>query len=298
MELFIDVFLDAAIDCIKMLPFLFLAFFLLEALEHRVSGKMNDFLARSGGLGPFVGSVLGFVPQCGFSIMASDFYAAGVISMGTLLAVYLSTSDEALVILMTEPEHFSDIGVLLIAKILIGTIGGYLVYMLERRGILGRKMKSKTPADLCGEETKGETDADIHSHPDEPAWKYIVWPAFNHTKEVFFYLFIFSFVIGFVMEVFGEEAISRIFLEGSIFQPLLASIIGLIPNCAASVMLTRLYLDGVLSFGSAIAGLASSAGLGLLVLFRVNKDMKENLTVLGLLVAIAFVSGIILQFIL
>ncbi len=298
MELLYDVFLDAAFDCIKMLPFLFLAFFLLEALEHKVSGKMNDFLARSGGLGPLVGSVLGFVPQCGFSIMASDFYAAGVISMGTLLAVYLSTSDEALVILMTEPEHFSDIGVLLIAKILIGTIGGYLVYMLERKGLLGKREKAKTPADLCGEEVEGETDADIQSHPGEPAWKYIVWPALNHTKEVFFYLFVFTFAIGLVMEGFGEEVINRIFLDGSIFQPLLASLIGLIPNCAASVMLTRLYLDGVLSFGSAIAGLASAAGLGLLVLFRVNKNMKENFTVLGLLVGISFVSGVIMQFIL
>ena len=298
MELFADVFLDAAFDCIRMLPFLFLAFFLLEALEHKVSGKMNDFLARSGGLGPLVGSVLGFVPQCGFSIMASDFYAAGVISMGTLLAVYLSTSDEALVILMTEPEHFSDIGVLLVSKILIGTVGGYFVYYLEKKGFLGKRNHSKSPADLCGEDEKGETDEDIRRHPGESAWKYIVWPAFKHTREVFFYLFLFSFVIGLIMEGFGEEAISRIFLEGSIFQPLLASLIGLIPNCAASVMLTRLYLDGVLSFGSAIAGLASAAGLGLLVLFRVNRSMKENCAVLGLLVGISFVSGVLLQFIL
>ena len=298
MELFIDVFLDAAFDCIRMLPFLFLAFFMLEALEHRVSGQMNDFLARAGGFGPLVGSILGFVPQCGFSIMASNFYAAGVISMGTLLSVYLSTSDEALVILMAEPEHFSDIGVLLVAKILIGTVGGYLVYALERRGFFGAAAHRKTPKDLCGEETEGETDEDIRHHPGEPAWKYIVWPAFNHTKEVFFYLFLFSFAIGLVMEGFGSEAVSRIFLDGSVFQPLLASIIGLIPNCAASVMLTRLYIEGVLSFGSAIAGLASSAGLGLLVLFRVNRDMKDNLTVLGLLVGISFLSGVILQFIL
>ena len=290
MGLFLDVFKDSAVDCVKMLPFLFLAFYLLEVVEQHASDRMTAMLGKSGGLGPLIGSLLGSVPQCGFSIMASDFFASGVISMGTLLSVYLSTSDEAIIILLTDPEHAKDILFLVLTKIIIGTAGGYIVFLIERRffGKKSEKIRKETEIIYC-ECGCGETVA------AKPGFRDLLIPAWNHTKEVFVYLFIFTFLIGFIMEGFGNNVIENIFLSGSAFQPLIASVIGLIPNCAASIMLTQLYMDGVLSFGSAVAGLCSSAGLGLLVLFRMNRSMKENVTVLVFLVVIAVTAGSILQ---
>ena len=289
MGLFLDVFKDSAVDCVKMLPFLFLAFYLLEVVEQHASDLMTVMLGRSGGLGPLIGSLLGSVPQCGFSIMASDFFASGVISMGTLLAVYLSTSDEAIIILLTDPEHAKDILFLVLTKIIIGTLGGYIVLFVERRFFKRDPVKARKAAEIIRRRTGSDAAA------VKPGFRDLLIPAWNHTKEVFVYLFIFTFLIGFMMEAFGNSVIESIFLSGSAFQPLVASVIGLIPNCAASIMLTQLYMDGVLSFGSAIAGLCSSAGLGLLVLFRMNRSMKENITVLAFLVAIAVTAGSILQ---
>ena len=289
MGLFLDVFKDSAVDCMKMLPFLFLAFYLLEVVEQHASDRMTVMLGRSGGLGPLIGSLLGSVPQCGFSIMASDFFASGVISMGTLLAVYLSTSDEAIIILLTDPEHAKDILFLVLTKIIIGTLGGYIVLFVERRFFKRDPVKARKAAEIIRRRTGSDAAA------VKPGFRDLLIPAWNHTKEVFVYLFIFTFLIGFMMEAFGNSVIESIFLSGSAFQPLVASVIGLIPNCAASIMLTQLYMDGVLSFGSAVAGLCSSAGLGLLVLFRMNRSMKENVTVLAFLVVIAVTAGSILQ---
>ena len=289
MGLFLDVFKDSAVDCVKMLPFLFLAFYLLEVVEQHASDRMTVMLGRSGGLGPLIGSLLGSVPQCGFSIMASDFFASGVISMGTLLAVYLSTSDEAIIILLTDPEHAKDILFLVLTKIIIGTLGGYIVLFVERRFFKRDPVKARKAAEIIRRRTGSDAAA------VKPGFRDLLIPAWNHTKEVFVYLFIFTFLIGFMMEAFGKSVIESIFLSGSAFQPLFASVIGLIPNCAASIMLTQLYMDGVLSFGSAVAGLCSSAGLGLLVLFRMNRSMKENVTVLAFLVVIAVTAGSILQ---
>ena len=289
MGLFLDVFKDSAVDCVKMLPFLFLAFYLLEVVEQHASDRLTVMLGRSGGLGPLIGSLLGSVPQCGFSIMASDFFASGVISMGTLLAVYLSTSDEAIIILLTDPEHAKDILFLVLTKIIIGTLGGYIVLFVERRFFKRDPVKARKAAEIIRRRTGSDAAA------VKPGFRDLLIPAWNHTKEVFVYLFIFTFLIGFMMEAFGNSVIESIFLSGSAFQPLVASVIGLIPNCAASIMLTQLYMDGVLSFGSAVAGLCSSAGLGLLVLFRMNRSMKENVTVLAFLVVIAVTAGSILQ---
>ncbi|MER2025398.1 MAG: putative manganese transporter [Eubacteriales bacterium] len=289
MGLFLDVFKDSAVDCVKMLPFLFLAFYLLEVVEQHASDRMTVMLGRSGGLGPLIGSLLGSVPQCGFSIMASDFFASGVISMGTLLAVYLSTSDEAIIILLTDPEHAKDILFLVLTKIIIGTVGGYIVLFAERRFFKRDPVKARKAAEIIRRRTGSDAAA------VKPGFRDLLIPAWEHTKEVFVYLFIFTFLIGFMMEAFGNSVIESVFLSGSAFQPLVASVIGLIPNCAASIMLTQLYMDGVLSFGSAVAGLCSSAGLGLLVLFRMNRSMKENVTVLAFLVVIAVTAGSILQ---
>ena len=216
MGLFLDVFKDSAVDCVKMLPFLFLAFYLLEVVEQHASDRMTVMLGRSGGLGPLIGSLLGSVPQCGFSIMASDFFASGVISMGTLLAVYLSTSDEAIIILLTDPEHAKDILFLVLTKIIIGTLGGYIVLFVERRFFKRDPVKARKAAEIIRRRTGSDAAA------VKPGFRDLLIPAWNHTKEVFVYLFIFTFLIGFMMEAFGNSVIESIFLSGSAFQPLIA----------------------------------------------------------------------------
>ena len=280
-----DALLDAVLDCVKMLPFLFAAFLLLEALEHHVSEKMNDALARTRALGPLVGSLLGCVPQCGFSILASNFYAGGVISLGTLLSVYLATSDEALVILISGAAPAGRILMIIAAKIAIGLTAGYLVMAVMRLLRIRDRSEKKDIGDLCRDESCG-----CH---DEHAG--LLKPALNHTVKIFLFIFVFTLILNIVLELIGLEHLSRILLADSLFQPFLAALIGLIPNCAASVILTQLYMEGILSFGAVVAGLGSSAGLGLVVLFRVNRDRKEDLIILALLYGIAVLSGIILQ---
>ena len=282
-RMILDVLLDAAGDCLKDLPFLFIAFLLLEALEHHASGRMNRMLAKAGRFGPLAGALLGCVPQCGFSIMASDFYAGGVITMGTLLSVYLATSDEALVILLSGGTGAGVIGRLLLTKILIGVTAGFLVQAAETLWKRRHPSREKEISDLCRscgcrEEENG-----------------ILKPALHHTGEVLLFLFLFTFALNLLMELIGMENLSRILLADSVFQPVLAALIGLIPNCAASVILTQLYVDGVISFGSAVAGLCSAAGLGLIVLFRVNEDKKEDIRITVLLLGIAILSGVLIQ---
>ena len=285
--MFLDALIDALLDCVKMLPFLFAAFLLLEALEHRVSERMESALMRTRRFGPLVGALLGCVPQCGFSILASNFYAGGVISLGTLLSVYLATSDEALVILISGAAPAGSILAVIAAKIVIGAAAGYLVmggmHLLRIRD----RSQQKDIGDLCRDESCG-----CH---DENAG--LLKPALNHTVKIFGFIFVFTLALNLLLELVGLEHLSRILLTDSVLQPVLAALIGLIPNCAASVILTQLYVEGILSFGSVVAGLGSSAGLGLVVLFRVNRDRREDLIILGLLYGLAVISGIILQII-
>lgn len=278
-----DVLTDALKDCLKDLPFLFVAFWLLELLEHHAADWMNRTLARVNKLGPLVGALLGCVPQCGFSIMASDFYAGGVISMGTLLAVYLSTSDEAAVILMSDPSHAKDVLKLIVVKIILALIWGYLIefftHIFQKHGAL----KRQDLHELC-ENVGGEAEGES-----------ILGSAVRHTLEVFLFLFIFTFGLNLLLELVGMKGVSRMLLSNTVFQPVLAALIGLIPNCAASVILTELYMEGAISFGSAIAGLCAGAGLGMVILWRTNRSKKENLIITLTLFAVSVISGIVLQ---
>lgn len=279
----LDVLIDAVKDCLRDLPFLFIAFWLLELLEHHAAEWMNRTLARFNKLGPLIGSLLGCVPQCGFSIMASDFYAGGVISLGTLLAVYLSTSDEAAVILMSDPGHAKDVLKLIVVKIILAVFWGYVIELLTHIFKIDNAVKRQDLHGLCenvGREAEGES---------------ILGSAVRHTLEVFLFLFIFTFALNLLLELVGMKGVSRMLLSNTIFQPVLAALIGLIPNCAASVILTELYMEGAISFGSAIAGLCAGAGLGMVVLWRTNRSKKENLMVTITLFVISVVSGVVLQ---
>ena len=278
MEFITDILLDTTLDSLRMLPFLFVAFLLLEALEHYSTAFINNTLAKINKAGPLVGALFGCIPQCGFSVMASNLYAGGVISLGTLLSVFLATSDEAILVLIGHPGNGSSILALIVTKIIIAIIAGYIADFFLK----GRISTKKDIGNLC-------TNCGCHDHHG------LLRPALNHTLKLFAYIFVFSGILNFLIALLGLNTLSAFLLEGSLIQPFLAALIGFIPNCGASVLLTELYLNGALSFASVVAGLCTNAGIGLVVLFRVNKDQRENLKITGLLYLIAAIAGLILQ---
>lgn len=302
----LDVLLDAFLDSAKMLPFLFAAFLVMEWLEDRSGDYMNRILTKVGRAGPVVGALLGCVPQCGFSVVAANLFAGGILTPGTLLAVFLATSDEAVLILMGHPGRAADILGLLAVKVVIGAAAGYLVDIIYPK----RHDHDKDMERICancgchghGEES-GHRDGQEYGHHHEDGHGHshdsgILRAAFHHTVQIFFYILFFSALLGLAIELVGVERISSLLLGDSLFQPLIAAVIGLIPNCAASVMLTELYLSGAISFASVAAGLCTGAGLGLAVLFRMNADRKENFKLVGLLYGIAAAAGIVLEILL
>ena len=248
MNIFSDVLLDTILDSVRMLPFLFAAFLLLEALEHYSTAFVNKTLSRLNKAGPIAGALFGCVPQCGFSVMAANLYSGGVVSLGTLLAVFLSTSDEAVIILMGHPGNGAAIWQLLAVKFIIALIAGYASDFL----FAGKLTSPKHIEDLCGH-------CGCHDHHG------ILKPALNHMLKLFVYIFAFSGVLNLLIALTGMDAISTFLLNGSILQPFLTAVIGFIPNCAASILLTQLYLNGALSFAAVISGLCTNAGMGLII---------------------------------
>lgn len=279
MEMLKEILIDTGIDSLKMLPYLFAAFILIEALE-RYSGVYTEkILLKVGKAGPAAGALLGCIPQCGFSIMAANLYAGGIISVGTLLSVFIATSDEAILIMIGNPNAFSKVGPLLAAKIIIAVIAGYLIDLL-----LAKKIGApKENGSLCRE---------WGGHDKE---KGILRSAWDHTAKIFVYLFLFTGALNLCVEVLGIERLSAFLLGDTMLQPLIAALIGLIPNCASSVILTQLYLGGAVSFASVIAGLCTGAGVGLAVLCKVNRNKQENLRVIVTLFAAAVTAGVFLE---
>lgn len=279
MELLSDIILDTVLDCLKMLPFLFAAFLLIEALEHYSGNLAGRVFQRIGRKGPIVGALTGCIPQCGFSVMASNLYAGGVISSGTLLAVFLATSDEAVLIILSNPDSFKEVGVLLVTKILIAIIAGFFVDLFLKNKIETGKSCEK----ICGRCGCHEKSAGIFL----PAWR--------HTWKIFLYLLVFTGILNLCIQLFGVERLSAALLGNTVFQPAIAAVVGFIPNCAASVILIQLYLNGAISFASVIAGLCTGTGVGLAVPWKVNSHKKENAKIAGLLFICAVIVGIVLE---
>ena len=269
--------LHALEETAKLLPFLFVAYLLMEYLEHHAAAKMEGLLRAIGPAGPLVGAVLGCIPQCGFSATASNLYAAGLVSRGTLLAVFLSTSDEALPLLLGHSNAGSEIAKLLLSKLLIGIAVGFAVDAL-----LHKFGKPRELTDLC-------EHCGCHDHGG------ILRPALWHTLRIALFCLVLNFLLHLGFDLLGQERLASLLLSGSWAQPFLAALVGLVPNCAASVMLTQLYLGGVISFGSVLAGLCAGAGVGLAVLLRVNGDKKESLRIVATLYLVSAVVGLIAQ---
>ena len=283
MDFFFDIFSDAVLDSLKMLPFLFGAYLLIEYLEHHSSGKMEKLLASSNRLGPVTGALLGCVPQCGFSVAAANLYSGRVITLGTLVAVFLSTSDEALPILLAHPNSLSTVGALLLFKAVLGLVAGLSIDFISRRLRRGSSFygENRQLHELCED-----------CHCEERG---ILRSAVHHTLQIFLFVLIVTVVLNGAVELIGETRLAALLMSGSVFQPAVAALLGFIPNCAASVLLTNLLLSGTISFGAAMAGLSTSAGVGLLVLFRANRNLKENLMIMALIYGISTVAGMLLQ---
>ncbi len=277
-----DVVLDTALDCLKMLPFLFFAFLLLEAVEHHTSKKTDKILAKSGSFGPLVGALLGCVPQCGFSVFAANLYSGGLIGLGTLVAVFLSTSDEAVIIMFSHPESKAEILKLIAVKIVIAVFFGYIITLFEKKKL----EPEKHVGDLCEDEHCG-------CHDEHGG---ILKPTLRHTVKIFAFLVLTVFILNLAVEFLGMERISKLLLSDSVFQPFLSAVIGMIPNCAASILLTELYLKGAISFASVISGLSMGAGAGLIVMFRENRNIKENLKIVAIMYICSVLSGLAVSF--
>ena len=285
MELILDVLLDALIDGAKMLPFLYLAYLLIEWLERNHGQRIENALAGGGRWGFVPGAVLGCVPQCGFSAVAANFYASRVITPGTLLAVFVATSDEAIPLLAAEPGMWGTLAVLLVIKVILGMAAGFVLDVPLRRVL---------PQRLYGGYAGHADEVDCHEEHEEHSGIFLA--ALRHTLEIFAFILLFSFLIGLVFELVGEGAITALLGRMGPFQPMVAALIGLVPNCAASVLLAQLYMQGAITFGSLMAGLTAGAGIGLAVLWRVNPSWKQNLFMTGLLWAAGAAVGIVLQF--
>lgn len=270
----IDAVTDSFMDSVKLLPFLFLTYLAMEYLEHKAGQKMQETIRSAGIGGPAIGGVLGIFPQCGFSTVASNLYAGRIITTGTLLAIFLSTSDEMLPIMISESVNMSVILKILAVKVVVALAAGFAVDFLCRR-----KQRKMQIEHLCEQH---------HCHCENGIWK----SAVHHTVEIFLYIMVISLALNLLIGWIGEDVLGSLFLNRPVVGELVAALLGMIPNCASSVAITQLYLNGVLSAGAMIAGLLSGSGVGLLVLFRVNDDHRENCRILGLLYGIGVAGGI------
>ena len=273
-----EIILDTVIDSIKLLPFLLLTYLAMEYLEHKAGERMQSAVRRSGKWGPFFGSILGAFPQCGFSTAAANLYAGRVISLGTLLSIYLSTSDEMLPILISEHVGAGRILKILAIKIIVGMAAGFVIDLIMRRPEHNHKEEIHQ---MCDEH---------HCHCE----KGILQSAVKHTLEIFVYILLISFVLNMVIAMIGEDFLAELILNRPVIGELIAGLIGLIPNCAASVVITQLYLGGVLSVGAMLSGLLVGTGVGLLVLLRVNRRPAENVKIIAMLYAIGVIAGILI----
>ncbi len=269
-------------ESLRLLPFLLITYIIMEAIEDKIGEHAQAFVQTSGKLGPVVGGVLGAFPQCGFSAAAASLYAGHVITRGTLIAIFLSTSDEMLPIMISNkaPMHmiFSIIGL----KVVIGIIGGFLVDILLH--IIRKQPRHHVDIHhMCDHD---------HCRCEEGS---VVKSAIIHTIQIFIFIVLIIFVFNFIIELVGEESLSNFILNQPLLGSVVTGIVGLLPNCASSVVITQLYLDGAMSLGAMMSGLLVGAGVGLVVLFKTNDSIKESLELTGMLYVIGVVAGILID---
>lgn len=277
----IDIILDTLIDSLKLLPFLFVAFLIIELIEHKLNKQTKELVSKSGKVGPLIGSLLGLFPQCGFSVMATNLYVTRIITLGTLISIYLATSDEMLPIMLSQKIALIEIIKLLGIKFICGIIWGFIIDLLLNK----KSKKENINYEICNED---------HCNCHEEG---VIKSTLIHTFKTLLFIMLVSFLLNILLHFIGEDSLSKLFLKNSIFGPFISSLLGLIPNCGSSIVITELYLNDAISLGSAMAGLLTGSGVALLVLFKENKDIKENITILSLLYGLGVISGIIIELI-
>ncbi len=279
----LDCLIDGLIDTLKVLPFLFITFILLEYLEHKLSKKNEKVLSNNKKYGPLLGGILGAIPQCGFSAMAANLFNSRVITIGTLIAVFLSTSDEMLPIMISEKVDPLLILKIIIFKVIVGIIVGLIVDLLLRN-------KESKIHDGINEMCEHD-----HCSCKEDG---ILLSSIKHTLKICLFILIANILINIIIYKIGEDRVSNILMNQNILKYFASSLIGLIPNCGASVIITKVYLVNMISIGTLLSGLLTGSGIGLLLLFKTNKDMKENFLILSIIYFVGVLFGIIVDLIL
>ena len=278
---------DALIDSLNLVPFLFLVFVLIEVIEQYFAKKKHLLVFFMKKIGPLFGSLFASIPQCGFSVIASTLYTRRILSRGTLLAVYFATSDEAIPVLISDPSNIYIVLPIVLFKIFLAVVVGYLVDIFVNYKAKDPIVNDKSHISGCCH----------HELSEAVKTKDFWWHPVKHTFNIFVFILVISLVLGYLISSVGtEENLAKYCLMNSPLQPVIASIIGLIPNCAISVMLTILFLKHTISFGSLIAGLLSAGGLGLLVLLTKNNDKKDTAIILTVLVVVSSLAGLVLQY--
>jgi hypothetical protein len=284
----LDALLDAVLDSLKILPFLFVTYLIMEYLESHTEDRVRDLVKRAGWMGPFWGGLLGAVPQCGFSAAASNLYAGRAISLGTLIAIFLSTSDEMIPIMISEAVPAAKMLKLLLVKLVIGILCGFII-----DGFCHIRSSRKTGQPEDGEDFLIDRLCEKeHCHCENGS---IVGSALKHTLHIILFVFVITVILNLGFLFLGEERLTAVISSRPVSGMFLSGLIGLIPNCGSSVLLTQMYLHGVLPASHLITGLLDGAGVGLLILFRVNPDQKENLRITLLLYLLAVVFGMLIH---
>ena len=274
----VDILIDTFLDALKLLPFLFIAFLIIELFEHKFDDKIKNIVSKAGKIGPLMGSLFGIIPQCGFSVLATNFYITRVISLGTLFSIYLSTSDEMLPILISERVDIKTIIGILLIKFICGVIFGFII-----DGIISIKNKKiKYDYHVCNDE-----NCDCEHG--------IIKSSVKHTLNILSFIFVITLLLNILFEYFNQDLISKVFMKNNLFGPFIGSLIGLIPNCGASVIITELFIKGTINLGTCISGLLTGSGVALLVLIKSNKNIKENIFICTTLYLIGVLIGIFVE---
>jgi hypothetical protein len=299
------ILIDAFIESLKTVPLLLIIYIGIELLEYKFGNEIREKVQKAGKKGPLIGAAVGSFPQCGFSVIATALFTQRLVTMGTLLAVYLSTSDEAIPIILSQPGKAHLVLPLIGIKVLIGIMAGLgidFIFRKEEKKIIkhiGAVEEGHDNKSHHHEVVMQETACCGHS-PSCTSKKFsireLVWHPVIHTFNIFIFIFFVTLIINFVIFQMGESAFESLFTQNVFWQPFLTALVGLIPNCAASVVITELYLKNAIGLGPVIAGLAASGGLGLLVLYREEKNKKIFIKVITLLYGISVISGIIISF--
>lgn len=282
---------DAILDSFHILPLLFIVFFIIELIEFFYSEKINSFMKNSEKSAPLIGSLAAIIPQCGFSVIASTLYIRRFITKGTLIGIYLATSDEAIPILLANPTHTHLVVPVVGLKLLIGILAGYLIdFILKDKKYIPIVEEADSDDDLHADE------GCCHHSVSHRRKRELIYHPLKHTFNIFIFILLITILLNFVLAVYAEHSVLHLLLgKVKILEPVITAFVGLIPNCAVSIALTMLLIKGSISFGAVMSGLLSNAGLGILVLCRHNENYKDTLKIISILLCISIVSGLLIQ---